>query len=101
MGPLPTARFPRYFLEYSIQKVSIKSFCFYCTSYKTNCTVFKTDKTFTRTQRPKLSFFSSPHLHSTGGCNTYWWNQLTKNVLILGASELYWAFCTVQFRDCW
>lgn len=58
-------------------------------------TVFKTDRTFTRMQRPKL-FFSRPHLCFTapeggGSFNTHQPSQVTKNMLVLGISELCWA----------
>lgn len=58
-------------------------------------TVFKTDKTFTRIQRPKL-FFSRPYLCLTapevgGSFNTHQPNQVTKNMLVLGTSGLCWA----------
>lgn len=58
-------------------------------------TVFKTDRTFTRMQRPKL-FFSRPHLCFTapeggGSFNTHQPSQVTKNMLVLGTSELCWA----------
>lgn len=59
-----------------------------------DCTVFKTDKTFTRMQRPKL-FWVSPVLHTApeagGSFNTHQLNQVTKNMLVLGASELCWV----------
>ena len=61
-----------------------------------DCTVFKTDKTFTRIKDPTLfSYWPSPVPRTApeagGSFNTHLQNQLTKNMLVLGASELFWA----------
>lgn len=58
-----------------------------------DCTAFKTDKTFTKIQRPKLLlFWVSPVLHTApeagGSFNTHQPNQVTKNMLVWGAPEL-------------
>lgn len=71
-----------------------------------DCTVFKTDKTFTRMQRPKL-FFSGSHLCSTllprleAALTHTNRTRSQRTCLFWGLQSCVGSFCTVQFRDCW